>query len=341
MAAVWDSILRTQLIERRHRLQEAIRASDETAHLVSLLQQVDSTLERIDTASYGLCDGCHEPIEKERLMADPLVRTCLGCLTAEQQHALEQDLDLASRIQGGLLPKSRDFDGWKICFHYQPAGPVSGDYCDLVEDEKRAGGLFFLLGDVSGKGVAASLLMAHLHAIFRSLIAMGLPVHQLVQQANRVFCGSTLSTHYATLVCGRASAGGEIELCNAGHCPPLVIRKGEVSSVDATGLPIGIFCTGHYSVKKLHLSPGDTLLLYTDGVSEAQDGTQAEYGLERLLRLAGAHHDWPPQALIDGCLEDLSAFRRGTPYRDDLTLMVLRRAALLSGQIPDNVVGLG
>ena len=327
MAAVWDSILHTQLLERRHRLQEAIRASDETVHLVSLLQEVDSTLERIDTASYGLCDGCHEPIEQERLMADPLVRTCLGCLTAEQQQALEQDLDLASRIQGGLLPRSRDFDGWKICFHYQPAGPVSGDYCDLVEDEKRPGGLFFLLGDVSGKGVAASLLMAHLHAIFRSLITMGLPVHLLAQQANRVFCASTISTHYATLVCGRAGTSGEIELCNAGHCPPLLIRGGEVSRVGATGLPIGMFGTGQYSVKKLHLAPGDSLLLYTDGLSEAQDGTQAEYGVERLSRLAGAHHDRPPQALIDACLEDLSAFRRGAPHRDDLTLMVLRRGS--------------
>jgi sigma-B regulation protein RsbU (phosphoserine phosphatase) len=325
MAAVWDTILHTQLLERRHRLQQAIRASDETAHLVSLLQEVDSTLERIGTPSYGLCDGCHEPIEKERLMADPLVRTCLGCLTAEQQQALEQDLDLASRIQGGLLPRSRNFDGWKICFHYQPAGPVSGDYCDLVEDEKRPGGLFFLLGDVSGKGVAASLLMAHLHAIFRSLIGTGLPVHRLVQQANRIFCGSTLSTHYATLVCGRAGSSGEIELCNAGHCPALLIRGGELSSVGATGLPIGMFGTGQYSAKRFQLAPGDSLLLYTDGVSEAQDATQAQYGFERLARLAAAHHNRPPQALIDACLEDLTAFRGGAPHRDDLTLMALRR----------------
>jgi len=322
----WDNILRSQLLDRRQRLETAIADSRETAQLVSLLQEVDATLERIGTPLYGLCEGCHQPIEEGRLIADPLVRTCLGCLTEEQQRALEEDLDMASRIQSGLLPKSRNLAGWEVCFHYAPAGPVSGDYCDLVTDEREAGSLFFLLGDVSGKGVAASLLMSHLHAIFRSLIAMGLSVDRLLQQANRVFCESTVATHFATLVCGRARSSGEVEISNAGHCPPLLIRKGKVTPIEAAGLPIGIFASGQYSVERLRLAPGESLLLYTDGFSEAQDGSGAEYGAERVRELVSAHCGLPPRQLVSACLEDLARFLAQQPARDDLTLMVVQRA---------------
>jgi sigma-B regulation protein RsbU (phosphoserine phosphatase) len=188
MNAVRKMDLNQRLLDRRQRLQTAISEFKETTHLVRLLEEVDSALQRMDKGSYGLCEVCHEPIEEERLMADPLMRNCLDHLTSDQQRALEQDLDLASRIQTQLLPhKSLRFDGWEAYYHYEPAGPVSGDYCDLVSSETERGDIFFLLGDVSGKGVAASILMAHLHAMFRSLIAVGLSANQLVERANRIF----------------------------------------------------------------------------------------------------------------------------------------------------------
>lgn len=259
-------------------------------------------------------------------MADPLTRNCLDCLTPDQQRALEQDLDLASRIQTQLLPnKNLSFGGWEAYYHYEPAGPVSGDYCDLVNPETQRGDLFFLLGDVSGHGVAASILMAHLHAMFHSLIAGGLSADQLIERANRIFCESTISADYATLVCGRAGKSGEVEVCNAGHCPPLLVQGGEVTSLDATGLPVGIFSTGEYSAQKVQLDRGDSLLLYTDGLTEAQDKTNAEYGAQRLARLVKGRHMLPPPALVRLCLEDLNTFQSGAPKTDDLTIMAIRR----------------
>jgi sigma-B regulation protein RsbU (phosphoserine phosphatase) len=324
MDAVRDTLLRTQLLERRERLESAIAEFEETTHLVHLLQEVDAALQRMDTGSYGLCEVCHDPIEEDRLTADPLLRNCLDHLTPGQRRALEQDLDLASQIQNGLLPKqSLSFAGWEVYYHYEAAGPVSGDYCDWVSAGRS--NLFFLLGDVSGKGVAASMLMAHLHAIFRSLITLDLPVSQLVEQANRVFCESTAPEYFATLVCGKASGAGAVEVCNAGHCPPLWVRGGEVTSIEATGLPVGLFCSGQYSVKKMQLAAGDSLLLYTDGLSEARNGSDAEYGVERLSKLAGGCHGLSPRALIGICLEDLAAFQSGTPKTDDLTLVAVRR----------------
>ncbi len=318
--------LRQHLVQRRQRLQTAIGEFEETTRLMRLLEEVDSALERMNQGSYGLCEVCHEPIEEDRLVADPLTRNCLDHLTSDQQRALEQDLDLASRIQTQLLPnKKLSFGGWEAYYHYEPAGPVSGDYCDLVSPETERGDLFLLLGDVSGHGVAASILMAHLHAMFHSLVAAGVSADQLVERANRIFCESTISGDYATLVCGRAGMSGEVEVCNAGHCPPLLVQAGEVTSLKATGLPVGIFSTGEYSAQKLHLDRGDSLLLYTDGLTEAQDRTNAEYGAERLARLVKGRHELSPQALIRLCLEDLTAFQSGAPKTDDLTIMVVRR----------------
>src|SRR5262249_2936062 len=243
-----------------------------------LLDEVDAALRRMDDGSYGLCDACHDPIEPERLLADPLTRLCLGDLTVDQQHALEDDLQLASQIQKGLLP-SRDYkvDGWEIAYYYEPAGLVSGDYCDLISKPDQS--LYFIVGDVSGKGVAASMLMAHLQAMFRTLTSINLPLGQLLERASRVFCESTLPTHYATLFCGKATSDGELEVCNAGHLPALLVRAGEVVRIDSGGLPVGIFSNASFPVSTVTIRPAETIFLYTDGLTEARNRDGEEYGI--------------------------------------------------------------
>jgi len=316
--------LRTDLIDWRKRLETAIDESEESSHLASLLTEVESALDRIQAGSAGICEACHETIEDDAIK-DPIARFCLDCLNANVQRALQHDLDNVSLVQYSMLPaQDLSVDGWRAYYHYEAAGPVSGDYCDLVSNEK--GDLFFLLGDVSGKGIAASMLMAHLHAIFRSLITLDLPVDQLVARANEVFTSCTMPAYYATLVCGRARRSGAIELCNAGHCPPLLISKGEVASIDATGLPIGIFCREQYSANEFQLEPGDSLLLYTDGLTESRSPYDAEYGADRLSRIVSAKHSLPPQALTAACIEDARSFRGSQPKPDDLTVMVIQRA---------------
>jgi sigma-B regulation protein RsbU (phosphoserine phosphatase) len=294
--------------------------------LRELLKEVDSALDRLEGGSWGVCETCHDPIEPERLEMDPLLSYCLDHLTPRQQKALQQDLDLTSKLQIGLLPKRESrFDGWAASFHYEPIGPVSGDYCDLIPTP--AGGLFFALGDVAGKGVAASMLMAHLNALFRSLVALGLPVAEIVERANRIFCESVGGGRYATLACGVLSRDGSGELVNAGHCPPLVVQNGDVRGVGATGLPIGLFCEPSHAVETLRLSPGDSLVLVTDGVTEARDRAGEEYGLQRLSRLVAAGAALGPGDLLAACVRDVSAFRAGTPPTDDLTILVARREA--------------
>lgn len=323
MEATAPTISRDQLLDRRQKLETAAATLGRADEVARLLQEVDAALERMTVGTFGLCATCHDAIEPDRLLTDPLTQFCLDHLTAVEQRALEQDLELASRIQRELLPKPDvRVDGWKISYHYQPAGPVSGDYCDLIPGHGDQ--VYFLVGDVAGKGVAAAMLMSHLSAMLRTLVTVGLPLSQLMERANRLFCESTLPRHYATLVCGRASSSGEIEVCNAGHPPPLLIRTGEIVRLDATGLPIGMFCSERFSSRIVRLAPGEMLLLYTDGLLEAQNATGVEYGIERLSALA-ASANWQPQAIVDACVRDLAAFCGPTGPTDDLTILAVSR----------------
>jgi sigma-B regulation protein RsbU (phosphoserine phosphatase) len=316
--------IRADLLDWRKRLETVIGQFEDGSQLAPLLSEVDSALHRMETGSYGICEACQDRMTGD-IVADPVARFCLECLNADEQRALQYDLDNVLQVQYTLLPKQDlSVDGWRAYYHYEAAGPVSGDYCDLVNTE--SGDLFFLLGDVSGKGIAASMLMAHLHAIFRSLITLELPVDQLVERANQVFTNCTMPSYYATLVCGRATRSGAIDLANAGHCPPLLIGNAEVTSIEATGLPIGIFCREQYTARHIQLEPGDSLLLYTDGLTESRNPLDAEYGIERLVSTVGARHTLSPRALTAACLGDAKSFRAGHAKSDDLTVMVIQRA---------------
>jgi sigma-B regulation protein RsbU (phosphoserine phosphatase) len=323
MAALEISFLHNQLEERKRRLEAAIALAPQNAGLAGLLREVDSALERMAKGSYGVCQECHEAIEQDRLLADPLVCYCLDHLTQSQRAALQRDLDLASQVQRNLLPQAGLRVGvWETSHHYAPVGPVSGDYCDLIPSD---GQLFFVLGDVSGKGVAASMLMAHLHALFRSLASLALPLGKIVTQANRVFCESALAGQYATLVCGQAKPTGEVEIHNAGHWPAIVAGRGGVLRIESTGLPLGMFHDAEFSATRLQMEPGDTLFLYTDGLLESRHGDD-EYGVDRVTHLVRQHAAQPPSRLIAACLDDLRAFSKGNPPLDDLTLLAIRRS---------------
>ena len=315
------NLVRDQLVIRREKLQSAAEKS-QTANLVLLLEEVDKALERVAAGTFGLCEVCDGTVEAGRLLADPLTRICLDCLKPAEQRALEQDLELAARIQGGLLPKQDlAVAGWKTSYHYEPAGLVSGDYCDLLHDGKY---LYFMIGDVSGKGVAASMLMANLHAMFRALIPAGLPLAQLVERANRIFSASTLPTQYATLIIGRADEYGTVELCNGGHVYPLHVTAGGASVIQSTGLPVGLFQDQKFSTTTINVAPGEALVLYTDGLSEAQNPEGAHYADNLLKNLLSQCHKLGSREIVERCIQEVLAFRAGSPKLDDQTILALQ-----------------
>jgi len=313
---------RPRILDRRARLQAAA-GSISAEYLDDLLAEVDAALQRIDNGTYGICEYCHDTIEADRLEVDPLARFCVDHLGEKELRAHEQDIELASRIQSRLLP-SNDLpvEGWETHYEYQPAGPVGGDYCEAATECGQS--LFFAVGDISGKGVAASLLMTHLSAILRSLMPLQLPLAELVARANRLFCESTLAAHYATLVCGRAGRD-EVELCNAGHCPPFHLRRDGAQRLDGAGLPLGLFSNVQYPVTHVRLAAGESLVLYSDGVTEALDPEGNEFGEERLAHSLRTCYGTSAEQLARSVLADAISFRAGCRAADDVTLMVVRR----------------
>jgi phosphoserine phosphatase RsbU/P len=323
MATTENGYFRTELEVRREKLTTAAQQNAADGTLRELLANVDAALSRLQEGTFGICEHCHDTIEADRLLCNPLLRFCLDHLSSEEQRALEKDLVLAAGIQKALLPRA-DWcvEGWQARYHYQPANLVSGDYCDLIENED---GFLFLLGDVSGKGVAASMLMSHLHATFRSLAGQNLPLQKMVEHANRLFSESTTAGQFATMIVGSAKPDGKITYVSAGHLPLFHISSAGVRSREATGVPLGMFCTTNFPVCELMLEPGDKLLLYTDGLTEIFNAAGDEFGIARVHSLAKKHGTARPEAILSACLDEIRGFAATTKQTDDLTLMVLHR----------------
>ena len=324
MATIEQSYFRTELELRREKLKAATHTDATNTRLRGLLADVDAALLRLHDGSFGICESCHESIEAERLISNPLLRLCLDHLSPQEQRDLENDLMFAAEIQRTLLPRHDwNVNGWEARYHYQPANIVSGDYCDLIEVN---GGFLFLLGDVVGKGVAASMLMSHLHATFRTLASQNLPLRQMMAHANRQFCDSTTAGQFATMIVGNAWPDGRVEYVNAGHPPLLHISAQGAISSEARGVPLGMFPSADFPVCQLQLVVGDKLFLYTDGLSEVFDAAGDEFGIGRVHSLASRHGTQHPDEMLASCLNEVRNFSAVSKQRDDLTLLVVQRA---------------
>ena len=318
--------VRAELRERRERLAR-LAVTVRESQLVELLQQVDSALERLDGGTWGECASCHGMVEQERLAADPLLRICLDCLSPAERRALEQDLETAARVQAALLPpRQLQHDGWEVALLWEPLGPVSGDHYDLLAPRRADEPLHLVVGDVAGKGIAASLLQSHLHALLRALSTSELSLADLLARANRLLCEVTLPAAYATLLAARLYGGGRMELASAGHPRPLLADQRGVRPVEGAGLPLGLFCEAQYTTRDLQVTVGDTLVLYTDGWTEAETD-EGEFGIGRAAAVLRRVKDRPLPDLLAACRAGMTEFLHGAPRGDDLTLLALRRTA--------------
>ncbi len=234
------------------------------------------------SGDFGICTRCQEAISRPPLALGPLMKVCFECLTVEERRALEHDLTSAGRVQRALLPApSIALLGWEVAYHWQPLGIVSGDHVDVLAPVRAGDPLHLLLGDVAGKGVAASLLQAHLHALFRALAPGDLSLCGLLGRANQLFNQATTAASYATLAALRLFVDGRVELANAGHPRPLLADARGVRPVEGADLPLGLLAGAAYQTRELSLPPGATLLLYTDGWTEATNADDEEYGIGR------------------------------------------------------------
>ncbi len=322
--------LHAEILDRREKIQDIIGTQGPHTNLLHLLGEIDRALEKINAGTYGNCETCHDSIEPERMLVDPLCRNCLDHLSRQEQEILEHDLDLAYRVQQGLLPPQNFVtESWTTAYHYEPVGPVSGDYCDIVVPPDGSGRMYFFVGDVAGKGVAASLLMAQLNAIIRSLVPQGLGIAGLIEEANRLFCEGLPRGHFATLAGGFAEPDGSMDLCNAGHPPPLLVHRGSLEPITRTGLPLGAMCKSSFVARRVQLDPGDRMVLYTDGLTEARNTRGDFFGEEALRSAVLSHRGEGPVSLVRHLLSEVQTFQMRAPTTDDSTLLVVERTGPL------------
>jgi sigma-B regulation protein RsbU (phosphoserine phosphatase) len=207
----------------------------------------------------------------------------------------------------------------------RPANTVGGDYFDVIE--LGGGRLAVVLGDVAGKGMPAALLMALLQGSLRTLLTAGFRGAEVVGKLNDHLCANIPANRLVTLFYGEYDAwSGTLNYVNAGHNPPFLLRiGGEQVRLDPTGVALGVMADAVYDAAQATMEAGDRLFLYTDGITEAEDPHDVEYGEGRLRIYLDTHRDLGHRELLDGVRDDVLAFCRQARPRDDMTLMIVAR----------------
>jgi sigma-B regulation protein RsbU (phosphoserine phosphatase) len=250
---------------------------------------------------------------------------------AEKEKALlhvQEELRLAYEIQNNLLPKEAPhLAGYDIAGKSIPAKEVGGDYFDfLTADPQR---LAICLGDVSGKGLPAALLMANLQAAVRGQTMAGTSLTACLERANALLFHNTSPEKFATLFFGCLDAASHIlHYCNAGHNHPFLIgNETKPLRLSAGGLALGCFESFPFEESQVALKPNDTLIVFSDGISEAVNNAEEEFGESRLCELATANRDASAAELIEKILQSVGAYSGDQPQLDDMTLVVVKRKA--------------
>jgi phosphoserine phosphatase RsbU/P len=246
-----------------------------------------------------------------------------------EKKQIEKELQVAASIQVDLFPKELPrLAHTEIAARNRQARQVGGDYYDVLPFGTGAGHLI-CVADISGKGISAALLMSNIQATLRALLAHDTSLKQVAREANDLLWASTPSNKYATVFFLQYDQStGHCQYVNGGHTDGLVLRgTGEVELLSTTGLPVGLFPRRDFDVAELALKPGDTLLLYSDGASEANDVEQNEFGLERLTACLRDCQPEPGPQILDRIIAAIDHFAGEAPQFDDITLLVLKRTA--------------
>ena len=240
-----------------------------------------------------------------------------------KKHDLEQELKIARDIQQSMLPPKMPAEGWLLADGSSEAcQQVGGDYFDVIQlspDHWAA-----VLADVSGKGVSAALLTSLIQGAFFATATLDASLSEVVARINNYICERSRLAKFATVFYSLIERDGLIRWVNAGHCPTIVARAaGEIECLEPTSFPIGLFPDSEFPQQECRLLPGDKLVIYSDGVSEAENFSDEQFGEERLKAVVARSASGTPRELLQTIQREINAFTAGAAQRDDLTLLVL------------------
>ena len=243
-----------------------------------------------------------------------------------ERERMERELELATEIQQRFQPSGPPMiDGYEFQGISFSCYEIGGDYYDFIQ--RHDGTMLVALGDVSGKGTAAALLMSSLHAAIHGQVAAKTPLDQTVISVNEYLAENTPANRFVTLFVAELDPGsGSLRFINAGHNPPLVGRAdGTVDQLASGGLPLGIMPFSEYEVGQAQLRSGDVLVIYSDGVTEANNLNEDEFGIDRLTEVLKANIDRTASGIRDKVESALSSFTGLAPANDDITLVIVKK----------------
>ena len=278
--------------------------------------------------SEGFTDGDQRLLSIIAAQSAQIIENARLYLEEQNLMLMQEEMRLAAETQINLLPKSiPKVADYQIAGKSIPAKDVGGDYYDFIQiDDKN---FAFCLGDVSGKGMSAAMLMSNLQATLRAQILSGFNSTETLKRANTVLYQNTDSTKFVTLFFGIVNIdSNEIKYCNAGHNNPFHIDKSnKFIELDVGGLILGFQTDSSYMEGNISFKPEDTLVLFSDGITEAMNENNEEFGEDRLTELITKYKNEDAYKMIDKIMDAVNEFAEGIAQSDDMTLMIIKREA--------------
>jgi len=279
-------------------------STEESVH--ARLDVIDDALSKADSKTLGKCEVCHEVVEPELLEVDYTASVCIEHLSKEERHQLESELELAQDVQKMLLPQEvPNIPGLEIAAFSRPAQIVGGDYFDFVDFNNGLHGL--AIADVAGHGVSASLHMASIQALLRTLVPVNKSPAEVMSQVHRLFIHNIRFETFVPLVLRNTKS-----------------KKASVEELRPTGAAIGLIEEAEFAEKTIELQKDDLLVLYTDGITEAVNLQNQEFGRERLIKLSQQLNNAPVKQVVREIRQGLEEFSEGKALADDTTIVICK-----------------
>jgi sigma-B regulation protein RsbU (phosphoserine phosphatase) len=270
-----------------------------------------------------LTGGNRELLQTLAIEASTVLENARLLVEERAKQQMEEELGLARTIQQSLLPGKLPSEGWMRAAGSSVAShEVGGDYYDVTAVDPRCWSI--VVADVSGKGVGSALLASLLQGALITETGFPEALAPRVARLNHFLLDRTGGEKYATLFYGLLHDDGLLSYVNAAQCPPMVIRSnGELVELEATGMPVGLLEGAEFTVEELQLAPGDHVIIYSDGVTEAQNRNSQFFGKKRLRDIVNAHAKESCIAIHDAIQEGVATFTEGAAQSDDITVVVL------------------
>ena len=306
--------------------KQEIQLGSEDCCVEEHLKVIDESLHKCEEGTLGICEICHEPVDAELLTMDYTATVCLGHYSEEELRQLESELEMSQIVQRALLPQQApNIPGMNVAAFSRPAQIVSGDYFDFVPF--KDGGHGFVMADVSGHGVSAGMLMTSLQTAFHTLVPAADSPLEVLERINHLYMHNINFTTFVTIFFGKLDPVTRMfTYANAGHNSAYLLRGADSEEVllHPTGPAIGLMEGFLLHTEQVQLNSGDTLVLYTDGVTEAMSRDGEQLGIDRLADIVREHAALTAEQIVQRIWKAVNTFTDGIQPLDDTTLVVCK-----------------